>query len=569
MARTFFCTLIVTACCTTAWAAPVGTAFNYQGRLTDGGSPATGQYDLRFTLYDAGTGGNPVGSPVLVEDRQVTNGLFTVTLDFGNVFNGDARWLQIDVRPGISTGAFTDLVPRQELLPAPYARYAVSGAGGGQWSASGDNIYNTNSGNVGIGTSSPVHKLHVAGLTRFDVGTGNISMSTPGGWPGLIAYSLNGHRRDIIFDDTTLKLLVSPTAAAPAATSGININEAGDVGIGTLSPRSKLDVIGSARSEYLISDNWVQARSHTAVSPSGNKCGDFFGDNTYGGTLQLWSTGADAWGAELKGNGAGGGGQMLLYNAANNVSAQLDGENNGGGSRLVMSNGSATTIEMLARAYGYGSQVNFKSSNGNTRIQFTGETGGMKLFDSSVQEKFWIEGQTTGAVCHFRNANGAVSVAINGSTGRTTTKTLEITGGSDVSEPFDIVSADLAVRPGMVVSIDAKNPGGLIVSRKAYDRTVAGIVSGAGGVNPGLVMGQKDSSADGAHPVALTGRVYCWVDASGGAVEPGDLLTTSDTPGHAMKVLDYPRAQGAILGKAMSSLEAGRKGLVLVLVTLQ
>ena len=72
----------------------------------------------------------------------------------------------------------------------------------------------------------------------------------------------------------------------------------------------------------------------------------------------------------------------------------------------------------------------------------------------------------------------------------------------------------------------------------------------------------------GASPVALTGRVYCWTDASAGSVRPGDLLTTSDIPGHAMKVSDYRRAQGAILGKAMSSLESG-KGLVLVLVTLQ
>jgi hypothetical protein len=146
---------------------------------------------------------------------------------------------------------------------------------------------------------------------------------------------------------------------------------------------------------------------------------------------------------------------------------------------------------------------------------------------------------------------------------------LEIAGGSDLSEPFDVTSGDKPVQPGMAVCIDAKHPGRLVPSSKAYDRAVAGIVSGAGGINPGLVMGQKGSAADGAHPVALSGRVYCLVDASGGAVEPGDLLTTSDTPGHAMKVSDHARAQGAVLGKAMSSLAAGRKGLVLVLVTLQ
>ena len=74
--------------------------------------------------------------------------------------------------------------------------------------------------------------------------------------------------------------------------------------------------------------------------------------------------------------------------------------------------------------------------------------------------------------------------------------------------------------------------------------------------------------ADGAHPVALTGRVWCKVDASFGAVTPGDLLTTSPTPGHAMKAGDGGRRSGATIGKAMTSLEAGR-GLVLVLVNLQ
>ena len=83
-----------------------------------------------------------------------------------------------------------------------------------------------------------------------------------------------------------------------------------------------------------------------------------------------------------------------------------------------------------------------------------------------------------------------------------------------------------------------------------------------------MLMGQEDSVADGAHPVALTGRVYVWADASNGPIEPGDLLTTSGIPGHAMKVSDFDKAHGATLGKAMTSLEEGR-GLVLVLVSLQ
>ena len=120
----------------------------------------------------------------------------------------------------------------------------------------------------------------------------------------------------------------------------------------------------------------------------------------------------------------------------------------------------------------------------------------------------------------------------------------------------------------MVVVIDPENPGALTMSGQAYDRRVAGVISGAGGVKPGMLMSQMGSMADGTQPVALTGRVYCWVDASYGRIEPGDLLTTSGTPGHAMKVNDYNLAQGAVLGKAMTRLEKGQ-GLVLVLVTLQ
>ncbi|WP_229312298.1 hypothetical protein [Larkinella punicea] len=151
--------------------------------------------------------------------------------------------------------------------------------------------------------------------------------------------------------------------------------------------------------------------------------------------------------------------------------------------------------------------------------------------------------------------------------GTTSTKVLEITGGSDLAEHFDI-EADEMLLPGTVVSIDPNKPGQLRVARQAYDKTVAGIVSGAGDVQPGMLMGQAGTLASGQHPVALTGRVYCRVDAGFGAIQPGDLLTTSPTTGHAMKATDSGKAQGAILGKAMTSLETGT-GLVLVLVSLQ
>ena len=136
-----------------------------------------------------------------------------------------------------------------------------------------------------------------------------------------------------------------------------------------------------------------------------------------------------------------------------------------------------------------------------------------------------------------------------------------------MAEHFDVAGAETPL-PGTVVTIDPDQPGKLRVADRAYDPTVAGVVSGAGDVQPGMLMGQVGTLASGQYPVALTGRVYVRVDAGFGAIRPGDLLTTSPTTGHAMKAADSGKAQGAILGKAMTALESG-KGLVLVLVSLQ
>src|SRR5215472_15766605 len=121
--------------------------------------------------------------------------------------------------------------------------------------------------------------------------------------------------------------------------------------------------------------------------------------------------------------------------------------------------------------------------------------------------------------------------------------------------------------PGSVVVIDDQHPGRLKLSDQPYDTRVAGVVSGANGVHPGIQMQQQGLLAGGKN-VALTGRVYVRADAAYGVIHPGDFLTTSPTPGCAMKVTDHFRAEGAILGKAMTGLSEG-KGMVLVLVTLQ
>jgi hypothetical protein len=163
------------------------------------------------------------------------------------------------------------------------------------------------------------------------------------------------------------------------------------------------------------------------------------------------------------------------------------------------------------------------------------------------------------------NSGGGTTLMTLDSAGVLSVPVLQITGGADVAEPFKMATESLP--KGSVVVIDDEAAGQLKLSDHAYDTRVAGIVSGANGINPGLSLRQAGLT-DGSQNVALSGRVYVLADASTGAIKPGDLLTTSATPGHAMKVTNHAQAQGAILGKAMSSLPTGR-GMVLVLVTLQ
>ena len=118
------------------------------------------------------------------------------------------------------------------------------------------------------------------------------------------------------------------------------------------------------------------------------------------------------------------------------------------------------------------------------------------------------------------------------------------------------------------MAIDGESPGKLRVSTRAYDRSVAGIVAGANGNAPGVILAASRPLAGDTWPVALSGCVFAWADATKQPIRPGDLLTTSNIPGHAMKASDHFRAQGAIIGKAMSSLARGT-GLVLVLVSIK
>jgi hypothetical protein len=136
--------------------------------------------------------------------------------------------------------------------------------------------------------------------------------------------------------------------------------------------------------------------------------------------------------------------------------------------------------------------------------------------------------------------------------------------GADCAEEFDIAET-VDIEPGTVMVLD--QDGALHQSQQAYDKRVAGVISGAGDYKPGLILDRRQSQ-DNRLPVALVGKVYCKVDAQYAPIEVGDLLTTSPTPGHAMKANEQTRAFGSVIGKALRSLETGR-GLVPILIALQ
>ena len=110
------------------WAAPIGTGFTYQGKLSHGGAGASGWYDFSFALFDSASGGAQQGATISLPAVAVNDGAFTATLDFGSAFDGTACWLMISVRTN-GTGNYTVLTPRQSLAPAPYALYAMTPAG--------------------------------------------------------------------------------------------------------------------------------------------------------------------------------------------------------------------------------------------------------------------------------------------------------------------------------------------------------------------------------------------------------------------------------------------------------
>jgi hypothetical protein len=231
--------------------------------------------------------------------------------------------------------------------------------------------------------------------------------------------------------------------------------------------------------------------------------------------------------------------------------------------------------------------------NGSLTIQETTKTKNLEVAELAKMKFLEVSEQINGSLKIQNNLEVAelakmkfleVSEQINGGLKvqeTTKTKNLEVTQtatvetliansdiilqNADCAEEFDSIEKPELIEPGTVMVLG--QAGKICKSSQAYDKKVVGVISGAGDYKPGLIL-DKQPLKENRCPIALMGKVYCKVDANQGAIEVGDLLTTSPTPGHAMKAEDPFKAFGAVIGKALSSIESGQ-GLIPILVTLQ
>ena len=238
------------------------------------------------------------------------------------------------------------------------------------------------------------------------------------------------------------------------------------------------------------------------------------------------------------------------------------------------------------------SSVSVRSGSGKDRIRLDGAAadifaggngahGELKLYRSDAAESgakpaIWLDAGNANLWMGGNGVDGDIvifpSSATDTNSGSTAQASIHLDGNAgditlrnaDCAEEFDIASAS-ALDAGTVMVLDAG--GALRESTEAYDKKVAGVLSGAGEYRPGIVLDRK-GPRENRRPLALVGKVYCKVDATCAPVEVGDLLTTSPTPGHAMKAEDPLRAFGAVIGKALRPLKEG-KGLIPILVALQ
>lgn len=673
MKKAFILTALVLFSTATTNLFAQGTAFTYQGQLYNGTNLANGLYDIRGGLYATNTGGVLMTALYTNTAVPVSNGLFIITFDFGNVFDGTPYWLQIGVRTN-GGATFTPLSPRQQLTPAPYAIFAegagtVSGGGstltsvnaltvdglgasnfwqlGGNSVAAGQFIGTTDSqpfdlyaGNVralrlvvrtdseGIYTGAP----NVVGGSSVNSASSSYVGETIGGGGGnngtnILLNSVTGDFGTISGGAANLVAAdfafvgggFGNIASFPGTTVGGGYNNIADSsdstvsgGFGNYASGYQSATGGGSGNHAAGTDSTVgggfnnAANGYYSTVPGGNAnvAGGYastaagqYAQAPYNNTF-VWADGSvnPFVGPNAPGSFsvlASGG--VFFFNGAEGVHPDYLNQNNGDinyGLRFgAGSSGEGVASKRTAGGNQFGldfyTSGNNRMSIGNNgfvginttspsqRLEVNGnyaQIDGGNAFDGNGPIDAYIGGSGSGSDVQIGSMNSLITTVgfWNNSANawmHIACSSITINGGSDLAEPFKMADEGRDIPQGAVVVIDDKNPGQLKMSDQPYDSRVAGVVSGANGINPGIQMHQQ-GALEGGKNVALTGRVYVLADASNGAILPGDLLTSSASPGRAMKVSDHAKAQGAILGKAMTGLKEG-KGLVLVLVTLQ
>jgi hypothetical protein len=277
------------------------------------------------------------------------------------------------------------------------------------------------------------------------------------------------------------------------------------------------------------------------------------GDGVFG---ESQTTGVHGKGGSVGVLGEGGNG--VIGRSANASASGVWGDNSGGGHGVSGSTKSdfkpdvQGTAGVLGTNSGSGTGVRGQSAGGDGMLGYSWGSGHAGVSAINAQG---------GPKSYGLYASGQPAGRFEGN--------IEVTGdvqlvNMDCAEDFEF-SGKVPIDPGSVVIIDSGTT--LKLSHQAYDRRVAGVVSGAGRCKPAIILGRSQEQHEKVS-VALMGRVYCKVDADIAPIEIGDLLTTSHTPGHAMRASDPSKAFGAVIGKALDSLETGR-GLILILTALQ
>jgi hypothetical protein len=340
--------------------------------------------------------------------------------------------------------------------------------------------------------------------------------------------------------------------AQNGATIVLNGNE-GRMGIGAEDPEARLHVHGGGNNE------WGMILS----SPGGSARGLKISTAWYGhDDIPLLEVGALDGTREVHRFVVNANGDGFFYRADGSPSIHLDGNEGQVGigtkdpeARLHVHGGDNNKWGMILSSPG-GSAHGLKIStayHGHADIPLL-QAGAHNRAGDEVR-RFVVNANGDG---FFYRADGSPSIHLDGEAGDI--KLL----GADCAEDFDVLATD-AVEPGSVMIID--QDGILQPCADAYDKRVAGVISGAGDLKPGLVLNRKEERSD-RMPIALVGKVNCKVDATRAPIEVGDLLTTSSMRGHAMKVAEPLRAFGAVLGKALRPLSEGT-GVIPILVTLQ